>query len=310
MKNNELILKLNDQLPSSEAKRLFHGRGCRFAGWEQVNIELYPPVMWVMIYMAINEEQLLALLSEVKENASKWQISHIYIQRRFLPGNPVEVFMGDDSFIEVDLQVQEADLNYWVTLGKNQNTGLFLDMAAGRRWLQSVSEGMSVLNLFAYTCSLGLAAAAGGARQVVNLDMAKGAIKRGQQNLSLNPSLQGSVSFIAQDVFKMIKKLTQKGPFDMLVADPPSFQNKAFDVKKDYKKLLEKIKPALAADATLMLCLNSPSLGPDFLMDLVAELIPNAQFIERLDMGETFQDLDEDAALKVMIFKLQPLVNQ
>lgn len=306
MKNNELIVKLNNQLPSLEAKRLFHGRGCRFTGWEQVNIEVYPPVLWVIVYMAINEEQMLAMLSEVKQSAVDWHISHIYIQRRHLPGNPVEVFMGDGSLLEVDMPVQESGLNYLVSLGKNQNTGLFLDMAAGRHWLQANSQGQSVLNLFAYTCSLGLAAASGGARQVVNLDMAKGAIKRGQQNLSLNPSLKSSVSFIAQDVFKMIKKLCQKGPFDILVADPPSFQNNAFDAKKDYRKLLEKIKPALATDATLMLCLNSPSLGPDFLTELVADVMPNAKFIERLEMGEIFQDADENAALKVMIFKLQP----
>jgi len=161
-----------------------------------------------------------------------------------------------------------------------------------------------VLNLFSYTCSLGMAAAAGSARSVMNVDMAKAAIKRGQQNLTLNDLGARSVSFIAQDIFKMVKKINHKGPFDLLIADPPSFQSRAFDVRRDYQKLLEKFKPALADDATLMLCLNSPTLGVDFIHSLVAQVLPEATFIERLANPVVLADANEDASLKVLIYKM------
>jgi 23S rRNA (cytosine1962-C5)-methyltransferase len=305
MINNSVLNQLAQYLPSDEAKRVFHGRGGLFEGWEQVNIEVYPPVMWVIIYQDIDDSKLKELLAEVSAQAGHWALKHIYIQRRFLAGNPVEVFLGDDSLLEVDFQVTEQGLKYWVNLGKNQNSGLFLDMCEGRKWVRSFSNGKSVLNLFSYTCSLGISAAAGNAQSVVNVDMAKAAIKKGQQNLSINELGASRVSFIAQDIFKMVKKIKQKGPFDLLIADPPSFQSKAFDVRRDYTKLLEKFKGALAADACLMLCLNSPALGEGFLKELVNETLPEARFIKRLDNPKVLADSSEDASLKVLIFKIE-----
>ena len=306
MTNNSVLNQLVQYLPSEEAKRVFHGRGGLFEGWEQVNIEVYPPVMWVIIYQQIDESSLYDLLAQVSAQASKLGVKHIYIQRRFLPSNPVEVFLGDKGFLEVDFQVVEQGLKYWVNLGKNQNSGLFLDMCEGRRWVREVSENKSVLNLFSYTCSLGINAAAGNADTVVNVDMAKAAIKRGQQNLSINDLGSSRVSFIAQDIFKMVKKINQKGPYDLLIADPPSFQSRAFDVRRDYTKLLEKFKGALAEEALLMLCLNSPALGEGFLKELVSEVLPMARFVKRLDNPDVLADSSEDASLKVLIFKMEP----
>ena len=293
--------KIVELLPTVDAKRIFHGRGGLFAGFEQVNIEIYPPVMWVMLYQEMDEAPIRLLLEEIKKNHSQLQLEHIYIQRRYLKHDPVEVFFGTDEYLENEFQVQEEGLSYLVNLGRNQNTGLFLDMVHGREWIKGHAKDKRVLNLFSYTCSLGLAAAAGGAQTVVNIDMAKGAIKKGQQNFALN-DLSGV--FIAQDIFKMIKKLTQKGPYDILVADPPSFQTKAFDVRRDYPKLLEKLKPALAENAQLMLCLNSPALGTAFLNDMVAEIFPGAQLIKRLENPSVLADRDEESSLKVMLYQL------
>ncbi len=304
MKKDSVLEIVRQKLPSNDATRLFHGRGGLFAGWEQVNIEVYPPILWVMIYQEIDETELLAMLEQLLPDCDKLEIESIYIQRRYQSGNPVQVFFGNDAHLDQDFQVTEAGLQYWVNLGRNQNSGLFLDMSEGRRWLRSHAKGKSVLNLFSYTCSLGISAAAGDAKAVVNIDMAKGAIKRGQQNLALNDVPCVSNTFIAQDIFKMIKKLTQKGPFDILVADPPSFQSKAFDVRKDYEKLLLKLKPSLAHDATLMLCLNSPALDSQFIHDLVARVFTDYQFIQRLPNPDVLADVNEEASLKVMLYQL------
>ncbi len=304
MKKDLIIRQLKSHLPSKNAKRLFHGRGCLVEGWEQINIELYGSVLWVMVYMAIDEEDLMAVLEAAKIEAEQLGLTHIYIQRRFQQGNPVELFLGNDSYLETDFKVQIDDLFYWVNLGKNQNSGLFLDMSAGRDWIRKNSSGKAVLNLFSYTCSLGIVAAAGGARSVLNVDMSKSVIKRGQQNAALNDLSGCNTAFIAQDIFKMVKKINQKGPYDLLIADPPSFQSKAFDVRRGYEKLLEKFKVSMAPNGLLMLCLNSPNLKPDFLMELMARIIPEATFVERLANDPVLADKDEDASLKVLIFKM------
>lgn len=296
---------LQTQLPSFDAKRLFHGRGGLTLGFEQINIEVYPPVLWVMIYQDIDESPLMDLLSMLVDKMEVFSIEAIYIQRRYMPSNPVEVFSGADSYLDKDLVVEEQGLRYQVNLGRNQNTGLFLDMLNGRQWVRENSDNKKVLNLFSYTCSLGLAAAVGGAKSVVNLDMSKSVIKRGQQNFALNDINPNGMVFIAQDVFKMIKKLTQKGPFDLLICDPPSFQGKSFDVKKDYEKVLIKIAPALAKNAQLMLCLNSPALSQAFILDIVTRAIPQARFIQRLANPDVLADSTEEASLKVMLFQLE-----
>ncbi|MFT5593254.1 MAG: 23S rRNA (cytosine1962-C5)-methyltransferase [Oceanicoccus sp.] len=304
MQKNIVLENILQILPSDDTKRLLHGRGGLFQGWEQVNIEIYPPVLWVIIYHSIDEAQLVQTLLQVKDQAAALGINAIYIQRRYESENAVEIFYGTDSYLDVDFKVTESGLSYWVNLGRNQNSGLFLDMCNGRQWLRAHAKDKAVLNLFSYTCSLGIAAAAGGANSVVNIDMAKGAIKRGQQNLALNDVACQRNTFIAQDIFKMIKKLAQKGPFDLLIADPPSFQSKAFDVRRDYEKLLVKLKPALAENAQLVLCLNSPALGESFLHELVKTVFPEATFVERIANPTVLADVSEDASLKVMLFQL------
>ena len=302
MKKNSVFNQLDVLLPCIDAQRLIHGRGGRIEGFEQINVEIYSQVLWVIVYQSVDEAPLFDVLNLAKVNMDKWGIVHIYIQRRFEKGNPVEVYAGTDALIDNEFETQEHDLSYLVNLGRNQNTGLFLDMVNGRRWLQENSRKQSVLNLFSYTCSLGVSAAAGGANQIVNIDMAKGAIKKGQQNFALN-DVNGV--FMAQDIFKMIKKLTLKGPFDILVADPPSFQSKAFDIRKDYKKMLNKLKPALADNAKLMLCLNSPALDTQFIHDMVDEVFEGqANFIKRLENPEVLADVNEEASLKVMLYQL------
>ncbi|GAA6133723.1 class I SAM-dependent methyltransferase [Oceaniserpentilla sp. 4NH20-0058] len=304
MENNSVFNLIVESLPSSQAKRLVHGRGGVIKGWEQINIEVYPPVLWVMVYQSLDETDLLKTLNEIASQAQGLGIEAIYIQRRFQKDDPVEVFYGSDAFIGIDHRIIEDNLSYWVNLGRNQNTGLFLDMSEGRAWVKANAQNKHVLNLFSYTCSLGITAAAGYASSVVNIDMAKGAIKRGQQNLALNDVPCVSNTFIAQDIFKMIKKLTQKGPYDLLIADPPSFQSKAFDVRRDYEKLLTKLKPSLAPNAQLMLCLNSPALTPDFLHELVERVFPQAQFITRIKNPPVLADQNEEHSLKVMLYQL------
>lgn len=300
----QILERLDAQLPSQEVKRLFHGRGRMVSGWEQINIEVYGPVLWVMVYQEIDETDLKEFLESAITRSKSWAIEHIYVQRRHIKADPVEIILGNDSYLEKDFVVEEFGLKYWVTLGKNQNTGLFLDMCNGRQWLVEHAESKKVLNLFSYTCSLGMAALKGGADHVLNLDMAKAVIKRGQQNLALNEFEPSRCSFIAQDIFKMFKKVTQKGPFDLIVADPPSFQSKAFNVRKDYKKMLEKLKPAVTENGELMLCLNSPALTPDFLTEMVLEVWPEAQLIGRVENPMVLKDQNEDAALKVMHYQL------
>ena len=75
-------------------------------------------------------------------------------------------------------------------------------------------------------------------------------------------------------------------------------------MRRDYEKLLTKLKPALADNAQLVLCLNSPALGEAFLHELVETVFPDACFIERIANPAVLADINEDASLKVMQYQL------
>ena len=88
-------------------------------------------------------------------------------------------------------------------------------MRLGRQWVQERSQGKRVLNLFAYTCGFSVAAKAGGANQVVNVDMAKGALSRGRDNHRLNEHDMSDVTFMGYDIFRSWGKITKYGPYDL-----------------------------------------------------------------------------------------------
>ena len=194
---------------------------------------------------------------------------------------------------------------------RGQNHGLFLDMAEGRRWVrefaadfrQSEGRGAKVLNLFAYTCAFSVAALQGGAAHVTNLDMARGALATGQQNHQLNGLAPQGASFLAHDLFNSWGKVTRGGPYDLVIADPPSYQKGSFVATKDYARLLRRLPDRLAPGGRALLCLNAPELPWAWLREQVDEHAPGLQLIERLAHPPAFADVDADRALKVGAYR-------
>ena len=207
--------------------------------------------------------------------------------------------------------VTESPARFLVHMLRGQNHGLFLDMAEGRRWVrefaadfrQSEGRGAKVLNLFAYTCAFSVAALQGGAAHVTNLDMARGALATGQQNHQLNGLAPQGASFLAHDLFNSWGKVTRGGPYDLVIADPPSYQKGSFVATKDYARLLRRLPDLLAPGGRALLCLNAPELPWAWLREQVDEHAPGLQLIERIAHPPAFADVDADRALKVGAYR-------
>ena len=209
--------------------------------------------------------------------------------------------------------VTEQGARFRVLVLKGQNHGLFLDMAEGRRWvrdyaaqyLASKSEqdrGLKVLNLFAYTCAFSVVALQAGARLVVNVDMGQGAMATGQQNHLINGITTGA-SFLVHDIFKTWGKINRSGPYGLVIVDPPSYQKGSFIATKDYARLMRRLPELLAPGGHVLLCLNAPELGVDFLQGQMQELAPELALVERLANPPAFADVSPDRALKVLIYR-------
>lgn len=289
----------------TDAQRVFHGRGGLFPGCEHLALDAYPPVLLLTSFEPLDDEALTTIGAAL---AARWReiatadepLNWVYQCRQ--EGGRTETRLMAGSVPEPHV-VTETGTRYVVHLLRGQNHGLFLDMAEGRRWVREhVQPGAKVLNLFAYTCAFSVVALQAGAAEVVNVDMASGALATGRANHELN-GVKAGARFLAHDIFNSWGKLTREGPYDLVICDPPSFQKGSFVATKDYARLAKRLPALLAPGGAALLCLNTPKLTLDFLRDVVAENAPELEFVGRVANPAAFADMSPDRGLKVLAYR-------
>ncbi len=301
-----------------DACRIFHGRGGLHPGCEHWTLDAYPPVFVLTSFAPVDDGQLGAIGEALHARWAQlapdqplaWVFQHRGEALRLQGRSDTRLMAGSVPDPHV---VTEGGLRFRVHVLRGQNHGLFLDMAEGRRWVRGWAmefkaregRGARVLNLFAYTCAFSVAALAGGAAQVVNVDMGRGAIATGQQNHQLN-GLGGGASFLAHDLFASWGRITRSGPYDLVIADPPSYQKGSFVAAKDYARTVRRLPDLLAPSGSALLCLNAPELGSDFVHGLVQELAPGLAFERRLPNPAAFADVHEERSLKALVYRSTP----
>jgi 23S rRNA (cytosine1962-C5)-methyltransferase len=286
----------------AETRRLFHGRGRCWPGLEQLTVDWLQGVVLVSLFKEPEPQHLKQLLMGLTGSA-EWQQSGAHtllLQHRYLLQSTTEWLLGDAL---EEMTITEGGLKYRVDLGRKQNAGLFLDMRYGRDWVRANADGKRVLNLFAYTCGFSVAAIEGGAAHVVNLDMSSSALSRGRDNHRLNGHDVSQVTFLGHDLFKSWGKVIGKGPYDLVIIDPPSFQKGSFLLTKDYQRVLRRLPELLTEQGTVLACMNDPAFGSDFLIDGVTREAPSLSFVERLENPPEFPDADIECGLKALVFR-------
>lgn len=191
----------------------------------------------------IPREQVHLRVREVQRDGSQYE-------RRGAPQRD-----ADDRFA-----VREGELSFWVDLVSYLDTGLFLDHREVRRWVRDfVAERggeVRVLNLFAYTASVSVYAAAAGAR-TTNVDLSANYLEWGEENFRLNDISVRGHSFVRADVLRWLED-ERRGPrFDLVFVNPPSFsRSKAmrgdFDLTRDHRHLLGLARMRVAPGGTLL----------------------------------------------------------
>lgn len=198
---------------------------------------------------------------------------------------------ADQAVAEQPRQIEELAVQYrFAARHPGQDPWLFLDLRAGRRRVLQLAPGKTVLNLFAYTCGIGIAAAKAGARQVVNVDFALSSLAIGKQNAELN-ELPMAPTFLKSDTFTALRQYAGLGQpqvvrgrrlpefaklapqqFDLVFLDPPRLAKSPFgvvDLVRDYPALLKPALLATAAGGTLICCNNAAELQRDAWLDQV-----------------------------------------
>ncbi len=293
---------------TTELRRLLHGRGRCWAGLEQLAVDWLQGVLLVTLFRAPAPAEQAGLEAALRQVAASeaWQRAGgqaVLIQHRYQADTPAQWLLGEprDGCV-----VSEDGLRYQLDLGRKQNSGLFLDMRYGRRWVREQADGQRILNLFAYTCGFSVAALAGGAARVINLDMASAALSRGRDNHRLNGHDLSKVGFLPHDLFKSWGKVKKLGPYDLVIIDPPTFQKGSFVLTQDYARVLRRLPELVEEGGRVLACCNDPGVGADFLLAGMAAEAPALQFVERLDNPPEFPDAEPGGGLKALVFRHIP----
>lgn len=145
--------------------------------------------------------------------------------------------------VQHEFVVEEHELKFFINLSDYLDTGLFLDHRITRQMVREQSAGKKVLNLFAYTGSFSVYAAAGGAAEVVTVDLSKTYLHWAERNMQLNGFTDsGQYKFIHADVKQYLKTIAADY-YDIIVMDPPTFSNSQrmkdiLDIQRDHAELI------------------------------------------------------------------------
>lgn len=297
-KLKEIILdNLKDKSP--EMKRVFHGRGNFYDDFNYLVVDSINDILLATLFEEIPldiEEQIINILEEVYEEK---QFKTLILQRRYKKNNLNEVLKG---IIPKDALAIENGLKYKINFS-NQNIGIFPDMKAGREYIQSICKDKNILNLFSYTCSFSVSAISSGASKVVNVDMSKSALTIGRENHRINNLDTKKVKFMPYDILKSWSRIKKEGPYDIIIIDPPTLQKGSFAATKDYEKIIKRLEQLANEKCVVLACLNAPDLPSVFIKDIFKEFTSDFVFEKRLKNPETFVVIDDEKALKNLIFK-------
>lgn len=172
-------------------------------------------------------------------------------------------------------KIREHGVRYALDLTMNQDASFYLDTRNVRRWALENLAGKAVLNTFAYTGSLGVAAQAARASSVVQTDLNKRFLNVAKTSYTLNGFAIDKQLFQAGDFWRQMSQFKRAGAqFDCVFLDPPFFSQTAagtVDLNAGMARLVNKIRPLVKHNGRIIAINNALFVsGADYLAELEA----------------------------------------
>jgi 23S rRNA (cytosine1962-C5)-methyltransferase len=186
--------------------------------------------------------------------------------------------------------IEEHGIKIIVDVATGHKTGFYLDQRDSRLVAGRYAKDKSVLNCFSYTGTFSLHCAANGAKEVINVDVSQSALDIAKRNLDLNGLADANVSFVKEDVFKLLRRYRdEKRKFDMIILDPPKFVESKAQLTgacRGYKDINMLAMQLLNPQGTLLTfsCsgLMEETLFQKVVADAALDARKNAFYVERL----------------------------
>ncbi|HET7755580.1 MAG TPA: class I SAM-dependent rRNA methyltransferase [Anaeromyxobacteraceae bacterium] len=183
------------------------------------------------------------------------------------------------------IAIDEHGMRLLVDVRRGQKTGTFLDQRENRRMVRDLARGRDeALNCFSYTGGFSLAAALGGSKHVVSVDVDRDAIALARDIFRENGLDPADHAFATEDVFDILARYKREGRrFDLVVCDPPAFAKSQKAVESavaGYASLNRAALAVLAPGGILVTASCSARVTSEMFFDAVKE----AAFKSRIDL--------------------------
>jgi 23S rRNA (cytosine1962-C5)-methyltransferase len=268
----DILINAAELFAATNALRLVNGKADGLSG---ITVDKYDK------HFVIQKFPIASKHTDIKQItdfiAKKYDPDFLILKDRSVKAgsNPAEGFDSKIIISKTDSKtvVTENNIRFSVNVNDTLNTGLFLDMRANRSLIASLAKNKAVLNCFSYTCAFGAYCRKYGASRVVNVDINKKSLLRGEKNYSLNDIAWDSNEFIKSDSAAYMKgALKRENFFDIIILDPPTFSRsgkKIFSVKKDFSQLIELALKILNPKGSLFVSTNCSDVSHALLESFV-----------------------------------------
>lgn len=264
--------KDDPSLASTQVCRLFNGY---YEGLPGLVVDRYANTIVISNHAKADQDlsiNIFSILRAIQKNLP--EIETVLLKSRHSKNEEDSKgkFIFGDS---LPAQISENGVNYALDLRLNQDDSFYPDARNLRTWLKQNSENKKVLNLFAYTGSLGIASMAGGASEVLQTDLDGRFLNIAKSSADLN-DFSGEMKLWRSEFYKAIARLKQdKSLFDILILDPPFYSETArsvIDLQKEYVNLVNKVRPLVAHEGKLVLVNNALFVSGSTIIDQINQM--------------------------------------
>jgi 23S rRNA (cytosine1962-C5)-methyltransferase len=269
-------------------------------------VEFYEEYIYIAEYNrrhALSEEEHAEWFETTKGIISTMTgipMDHMYVKLRKRMSHREGQYEKEEVTASKIITVQENGHKFLVNLTDYLDTGLFLDHRLTRQMVEAEAKDTHFLNLFSYTSSFSVYAAAAGAKTVTSVDLSKTYLSWSEDNFAIN-LLKNPVSFqfIHADVKQYLKTLPTNH-YDLVVMDPPTFSNSKrmkdiLDIQRDHVELINDVLLTMKPGGILYFSTNFTQ----FIIDL-----ENIKSKQVKDITKATTPFDFEGRLKRWCYKI------
>jgi 23S rRNA (cytosine1962-C5)-methyltransferase len=256
-------------LPAATAYRLVNGEGDRLPG---VVVDRYGDVLVLQLLTAGAARLAPALVELLRERLGPrtiYERSEGAVRREEGIADATGVRAGEEP--PVPFEIDEGGAVFLVDVVRGQKTGFFLDQREARARVRALAAERRVLNLFAYTGAISVAAGLGGASIVESVDSSRPALALAEATWTRNGLDPGRARWVEANVFEHLRVVD--GTYDLVVVDPPPFVRRRTDVGaglRGYKDVNLHALRRVDAGGLLLTCSCSQHVSREAFRETVA----------------------------------------